>query len=138
MFALHRQMTALLLSGVMVFTASLAAMQNAAAYDINLADAYGDEYGNIVVQDPSGPKMIFVGSTSAKSDALVQELRRKVPVYKRGRGPAIISPPGDPYVVGVIPAPNTSCDSPIVIRGRGYMYGIDRNETPVLGLPGCQ
>lgn len=134
MFAFRKHTAALLLSGLTV----VAATHSAAAYDINLRDAYGDEYGNIIVQDPNGPKMIFVGATAAKSDRLDRELRKKVAVYKRAKGPAIISPPGEPYVVGVIPPPNTRCDGPIVVRGRGYMYGINRGETPILGLPGCQ
>ncbi|QND51119.1 hypothetical protein HB779_03830 [Phyllobacterium sp. 628] len=134
MFAFRKHTAALLLCGLSV----LASAHSAGAYDINLRDAHGDEYGNIIVQDPNGPKMIFVGATAGKSDILGREIRKKVAVYKRAKGPAIISPPGDPYVIGVIPAPNTSCDGPIVVRGRGYMYGINRNEIPVLGLPGCQ
>jgi hypothetical protein len=134
MFAFRKHTVALLVSGLSL----LAATHNAAAYDIDLRDAYGDEYGNVIVQDPNGPKMIFVGATAVKSDALGREVRKNIPVYRRAKGPAIISPPGDPYVVDVISAPNTSCDGPIVVRGRGYRYGIDRNETPVLGLPGCE
>ncbi|MDA4635767.1 hypothetical protein NZA98_32585, partial [Escherichia coli] len=71
MFAFRKHTAALLLSGLTV----VAATHSAAAYDINLRDAYGDEYGNIIVQDPNGPKMIFVGATAAKSDRLARELR---------------------------------------------------------------
>ncbi|MBA8877965.1 hypothetical protein [Phyllobacterium myrsinacearum] len=134
MFAFRKHTVTLLLSGLTIFIVT----QSAAAYDVNVRDAYGDEYGNVIVQDPDGPKMIFVGAAAVKSDTLGRELRKQVRVYKRAKGPAIISPPADPYVIGVIPAPNTGCDAPIVVRGRGYMYGIDRGEIPILGIPGCQ
>ena len=81
MFAFRKHTAALLLSGLTV----VAATHSAAAYDINLRDAYGDEYGNIIVQDPNGPKMIFVGATAAKSDRLARELRKKVTSGPRDR-----------------------------------------------------
>ena len=117
---------------------ALAAPGIATANDINAGDAYGDEYGNVVLHTEGGPKIIFVGARAVKSDELGRDIRRKVPVYKRGEGPAVITPVSDPRVLGAVPAPNTGCDSPMVIQGRGYMYGLDRNETPVIGHPGCE
>ena len=108
------------------------------ANELATGDAYGDEYGNVVLHTEGGPKIIFVGGRAAKSDVLGREIRSEVPVYRRGKGPSVIYPVSDPPVVGVVPAPNTGCDSPFVIRGRGYMYGLDRNETPVIGHPGCE
>ena len=104
---------------------------------INASNSFGDEYGNIVYYETGGSKIIFVGGSAAKSDRLGQEIRRKVPVYKRGKGPSVIYPVSDPVVLDVVPAPDTSCNSPFVIQGRGYMYGLDHNETPVVGHPGC-
>jgi hypothetical protein len=115
----------------------LTAPQIAAANDINRGNSYGDEYGNVILHEVGGPKIIFVGASAAKSDVLGREIRRQVPVYKRGKGPAVISPVSDPVVLGVVPAPNTGCNSPFLIQGRSYMYGLDRNETPVIGHPGC-
>lgn len=113
--------------------------QIAAADEFNPGNSYGDEYGNVILHEPGGSKIIFVGAAAVKSDKLGRDIRRQVPVYKRGKGPSVISPVSDPLVVGVVPAPNTrGCNSPFVIRGRGYMYGLDRNETPVLGNPGCE
>lgn len=104
-----------------------------------LADngTYGDEYGNVIMHQAGGPKIIFVGSRAAKSDIVGQEARRNTPVYKRASGPSVIYPAADPLVVGVIPAPNTSCDAPIVIKGLSYRYGLDRNEIAILEHPGC-
>ena len=116
---------------------ALAASQVAAANDFNSSNTYGDEYGNVIMHEAGGPKIVFVGASAAQSDSLGRSIRRQVPVYKRGKGPSVISPVGDPVVLGVVPAPNTGCDSPLLIQGRGYMYGLDRNETPVIGHPGC-
>jgi hypothetical protein len=121
----------------MGLTFALTAPQIAAANDIKRSNSYGDEYGNVILHEAGGPKIIFVGASAAKSDTLGREIRRQVPVYKRGKGPSVISPVSDPVVLGVVPAPNTGCDSPIIIQGRSYMYGLDRNETPVIGHPGC-
>ena len=105
---------------------------------INASNSYGDEYGNIVYYESGGSKIIFVGGAAAKSDVIGKQIRREVPVYRRGgKQPAIISPPADPIVIGVIPPPNTSCDSPIMVKGLGYQYGIDRNSTIILAHPGC-
>ncbi|RCW84327.1 hypothetical protein [Phyllobacterium bourgognense] len=113
--------------------------QIAAAEDFNPGNSYGDEYGNVILHEAGGLKIIFVGAAAAKSDKLGRAIRRQVPVYKRGKGPSVISPVSDPLVAGVVPAPNTGgCNSAFVIQGRGYMYGVDRNETPVLGNPGCE
>ncbi|WP_336440365.1 hypothetical protein [Phyllobacterium sp. CCNWLW11] len=100
-------------------------------------NTYGDEYGNVIMQEAGGPKIIFVGSRAAKSDVIGRDVRRTKPVYKRASGPSVIYPAADPLVVGVIPAPNTSCDAPIVIKGLSYRYGLDRNEIAILGHPGC-
>jgi hypothetical protein len=121
----------------MGLTFALTIPQIAAANDIKRSNSYGDEYGNVILHAAGGPKIIFVGASAAKSDTLGREIRRQVPVYKRGKGPSVISPVSDPVVLGVVPAPNTGCDSPIIIQGRSYMYGLDRNETPVIGHPGC-
>lgn len=121
----------------MALTFALTTPQIAAANDIKRSNSYGDEYGNVILHEAGGPKIIFVGASAAKSDTLGREIRRQVPVYKRGKGPSVISPVSDPVVLGVVPAPNTGCDSPIVIQGRSYMYGLDRNETPVIGHPSC-
>lgn len=104
-----------------------------------LADngTYGDEYGNVVMHEAGGPKIIFVGSGAAKSDVTGQDVRRTTPVYKRAAGLSVIYPPADPLVVDVIPAPNTGCDAPIVIKGLSYRYGLDRNEIAILEHPGC-
>lgn len=117
---------------------SVATPQIAHANDLGTGDAYGDEYGNAVLNTEGGSKIIFVGTRAARFDVLGRDIRRQVPVYKRGKGPSVVSPVSDQPVVGVVPAPNTGCDSPLVIRGRGYMYGLDRNETPVIGHPGCE
>jgi hypothetical protein len=115
----------------------LTASQIAAANDINSGNSYGDEYGNVILHEAGGPKIIFVGASAAKSDVLGRDIRKQVRVYKRGKGPSVISPVSDPVVLGVVPAPNTGCNSPLVIQGRSYMFGLDRNETPVIGHPGC-
>jgi hypothetical protein len=105
---------------------------------INAGNSFGDEYGNIVYYEAGGSKIIFVGGAAAQSDVVGRRIRSEVPVYRRGgKQPAIISPPADPMVIGVIPPPNTSCDSPIMVKGLGYQYGIDRNSTIILGHPGC-
>jgi hypothetical protein len=122
----------------MALTFVLAAPPLAAAETSSVRNAYGDEYGNVILHEAGGPKIIFVGAASAKSDPMGQEIRRQVPVYKRGKGPAVVSPVSDPRVVDVVPAGNTGCGSITVIQGRGYMYGLDRNETPVIGNPACQ
>ncbi|MBZ9656526.1 hypothetical protein [Phyllobacterium lublinensis] len=123
---------------VLASLALVTSSQLAAADGFNPGNSYGDEYGNVILHEPGGPKIVFVGAAAARSDKLGRDIRRQVPVYKRGKGPAVISPVSDPLVVGVVPAPNTGgCNSPFVIQGRGYMYGLDRNETPVLGHPGC-
>ncbi|UGY10015.1 hypothetical protein [Phyllobacterium pellucidum] len=121
-----------------VALALLLVPQLAAANGNNASNAYGDEYGNVVLHEEGGPKIIFVGASAAKSDTLGRDIRRQVPVYKRGKGPAVISPVSDPRVVGTVPPPNTGCDSPLVIQGRGYMYGLDWDETPVIAHPGCE
>jgi hypothetical protein len=105
---------------------------------INAGNSFGDEYGNIVYYETGGSKIIFVGAAAAKSDVVGRRIRSEVPVYRRGgKQPAIITPPADPMVIGVIPPPNTSCDSPIMVKGLGYQYGIDRNSTIILGHPDC-
>ncbi|UXN65272.1 hypothetical protein N8E89_06215 [Phyllobacterium sp. A18/5-2] len=116
---------------------ALAASQVAAANDFNSSNTYGDEYGNVITHEAGGPKIVFVGASAAQSDSLGRSIRRQVPVYKRAKGPSVISPVGDPVVLGAVPAPNTGCNSPLLIQGRGYMYGLDRNETPVIGHPDC-
>lgn len=121
-----------------VALALLLVPQLATANGNNASNASGDEYGNVVLHEEGGPKIIFVGASAAKSDTLGRDIRREVPVYKRGKGPAVISPVSDPRVVGTVPPPNTGCDSPLVIQGRGYMYGLDWNETPVIAHPGCE
>ncbi|KXF79301.1 hypothetical protein ATN84_06195 [Paramesorhizobium deserti] len=49
----------------------------------------------------------------------------------------IIRPPTHPSVAAIVPAANTTCESAVVLRGRGFMYGIARGETPVLDHPHC-
>ena len=105
---------------------------------INASNSFGDEYGNVVYYEAGGSKIIFVGGAAAKSDVIGRKIRREVPVYRRGKGPSMIYPVSDPVVLGVVPAPNTGCNSPFLIQGRSYMYGVDRNETPVIGHPGCE
>lgn len=100
-------------------------------------NTYGDEYGNVIMHEAGGPKIIFVGSRAAKSDVIGQQVRRNTPVYKRASGPSVIYPSADPLVVDVIPAPNTGCDAPIVIQGLSYRYGLDRKAIAILEHPGC-
>jgi hypothetical protein len=125
----HRLLVALL-----ALTLPLGVAGNALAND----NIYGDEYGNVILHEAGGPKIIFVGAKAARSDVIGQEIRRNTPVYKRASGPSVIYPAADPLVAGVIPAPNTSCDAPIVIQGLSYRYGLDRNEIAILEHPGCQ
>jgi len=49
----------------------------------------------------------------------------------------IIRPPTHPFVAAIVPAANTTCESAVVLKGRGFMYGITRGETPVLDHPHC-
>lgn len=121
------------LFALLVFALPLALPGLATAKD----RAYGDEYGNVILYEADGPKIIFVGASAAKSDVMGQEIRRNTPVYKRANSPSVIYPASDPLVVDTIPAPNTSCDAPIVIKGLSYRYGLDRNEVALLAHPGC-
>ncbi|PRD44435.1 hypothetical protein C5748_07640 [Phyllobacterium phragmitis] len=49
----------------------------------------------------------------------------------------IIHPPLHPSVIAIVPPANTICESAVVLKGRGFMYGIARGETPVLGHSQC-
>ncbi|MGH6860405.1 MAG: hypothetical protein ACRECY_09120 [Phyllobacterium sp.] len=100
-------------------------------------NAHGEAYGNIVLHAAGGPKRIFVGASASPSNALGRALRRNVPVYRRAGGPAVISPAADPLVICTIPGPMRRCDAPIVLRGLGYRYGLDRDESAILAHPGC-
>lgn len=100
-------------------------------------NAQGDEYGNVILQEAGGPKIILVGQRATRSDVMGQEIRNRTPVHKRAQGISVIYPPSDPLVVDVIPAPDTSCDAPIIVKGLSYRYGLDRNEIAILQHPPC-
>ncbi|YBV96057.1 hypothetical protein M1D80_21075 [Phyllobacteriaceae bacterium JZ32] len=53
-------------------------------------------------------------------------------------GVSIIRPPTHPSVAAIVPAAGTTCESAVVLKGRGFMYGIARGETPVLDHPHCR
>ncbi|ERM02253.1 hypothetical protein Q644_02315 [Brucella intermedia 229E] len=81
--------------------------------------------GNLVIQMPdNGARIIRVGTVQPVS-APPQHLR-------------IISAPRDNAIAHIVAKPNSNCESAVVLRGRSFMYGIDRGETPVLDHPGCR
>ncbi|MBK8456213.1 MAG: hypothetical protein IPL47_03160 [Phyllobacteriaceae bacterium] len=99
----------------MPFLAMLAAAP-AAAHEHVFADAYG----NLVIQSSAGWKRIIVGE-----GARAREVEEAIG-------------PREPEVV-VVDAPATRhCPGVRVHKGRGYMYAVPRNVTPVLAGPACQ
>ncbi|MFK0638726.1 MULTISPECIES: hypothetical protein [unclassified Ochrobactrum] len=83
-----------------------------------------DASGNLVIQMPdNGAKIIRVGAAQPVSSP-PQHLR-------------IISAPRDNAIAYIVAKPNSNCESAVVLRGRSFMHGIDRGETPVLDHPGC-
>ena len=84
-----------------------------------------DASGNLVVQMPdNGAKIIRVGA--AQKPVLPSPQRMKV-----------ITAPRDRTGAYIVAKPNGNCESAVVLRGRSFMYGIDRGETPVLDHAGC-
>jgi hypothetical protein len=84
-----------------------------------------DASGNLVIQMPdNGARIIRVGA--AQKSFLSSPQRMKV-----------ITAPRDHAVAYIVAKPNSNCESAVVLRGRSFMYGIDRGETPVLDHAGC-
>lgn len=108
----------------------------APANDFHISSAYGDANGNLVMRGRGGEKIIIVGG-AGKANILAKQIGRAVPVAARASGPQVSGPPLDPHVVKLIDTRSDACNAPVVLRGRSFMYGIDRNVTPGLGQPGC-
>lgn len=84
-----------------------------------------DASGNLVIQMPDNGARIIRVRTAQPVSAPPQHLR-------------IISAPRNNAVAHIVAKPNSNCESAVVLRGRSFMYGIDRGETPVLDHPGCR
>jgi len=85
-----------------------------------------DVSGNLVIQMPdNGAKIIRVGAAQKPVSTPPQHIR-------------IISAPRDKAIAYIVAKPNSNCESAVMMRGRSFMYGIDRGETPVLDHPGCR
>lgn len=85
-----------------------------------------DASGNLVIQMPdNGARIIRVGAAQKPVSRPPQHLR-------------VISAPRDNAIAYIVAKPNSNCESAVVLRGRSFMYGIDRGETPVLDHPGCR
>lgn len=108
----------------------------APASDLNVTSAYGDAHGNLVIHGRGGEKIIVVGGAS-KAKLLGDTIGRTVPVAQPSSGLEVVEPPRDPHVIALVDTRTDYCGGPVVLRGRSFMYGIDRNVTPVLGQPGC-
>ena len=90
---------------------------------------YADASGNLIMQKAGGgAKIIHVGA--AHKDPMAGAERP-------AKAPATITPPQDKAVAYIVGPPNSSCESAVVLRGRPFMVGLDRGETPVLDHPGC-
>jgi len=90
---------------------------------------YADASGNLIMQKADGgAKIIRVGA--AHKDPTLQ-------IPRRMQGPTTITAPQDKAVAYIVAPPNSSCESAVVLRGRSFMVGLDRGETPVLDHPGC-
>ena len=85
-----------------------------------------DVSGNLVIQMPdNGAKIIRVGAAQKTVFSSPQRMK-------------LITAPRDRAVAYIVDKPNSNCESAVVMRGRSFMYGIDRGETPVLDHPGCR
>ncbi len=84
-----------------------------------------DASGNLVIQMPdNGAKIIRVGQAEKTVSSLPQRIR-------------VISAPRANAVAYIVAKPNSTCESAVVLRGRSFVYGIDRGQTPVLDHAGC-
>ncbi|RCS22400.1 hypothetical protein DUT91_18550 [Phyllobacterium salinisoli] len=101
----------------------------AAIFILAVQPAHADEM--------NGAKIILVG-TNLRADRIVGPAGSPISNEDtEDNGVRIIRPPNHPSVKAVVPAANKSCESAVVLRGRGFMYGISRNETPVLDHAQC-
>ena len=88
-------------------------------------EAHADSFGNLVIHSPAGYKRVIVGRGHLAGGEPVDAAR---------------GAPG-PYVVHLDEAYEDGavaygCDRHgVLLHGRSYMYGIDRNVTPVLVGP---
>lgn len=137
-FVTYRIAAAMALLAPVLAAATLVPPQAGAASldDLKVNSAYGDSRGNLVVYGNGGEKIIVVGGAD-KAGILAEAIGRPVPVAARSAGPEIVGPPLDPHVVALIDTRSEACNAPVVLKGRSFMYGIDRNVTPALGHPGC-
>lgn len=84
-----------------------------------------DASGNLVIQMPdNGAKIIRVGAAQKTASSSPQRMK-------------VITAPRDRAVAYIVDKPNSNCESAVVLRGRAFMYGIDRGETPVLDHAKC-
>lgn len=73
---------------------------SAQARDIEIDTAFGDVFGNFIVQDWSGAKVIVVGG-ARNPDALFSRIGREVPIEGNQPAPRVIYPPSFPEPVDV-------------------------------------
>ena len=90
---------------------------------------YADASGNLIMQKADGGAKIIRVGASHKDPTL--------PIPRRMQGPTTITAPQDKAVAYIVGPANSSCESAVVLRGRPFMVGLDRGETPVLDHPGC-
>ncbi len=84
-----------------------------------------DASGNLVIQMPgNGAKIIRVGAAQKTVSSSPQRMK-------------LITAPRDRAVAYIVDKPNSNCESAVVLRGRAFMYGLDRGETPVLDHAKC-
>ncbi|WP_295811933.1 hypothetical protein [uncultured Nitratireductor sp.] len=93
-------------------------------HDAGHGRVYADAYGNLVIHSRAGFKRIMVGKGSLADDyrALGIEAPRETAYMERRRGKL--------YLRRAAP-----CSEGVLIKGRGYMYGLSDGELPVLVSP---
>lgn len=93
-------------------------------YDAGGGRVYADAYGNLVIHSRAGFKRILVGKGHLADDyrALEIESPRQTAYLERSGGKL--------YLRRAAP-----CSAGVLIKGRGYMYGLSEGELPVLVSP---
>lgn len=114
----------LFVAAALAATAATAPALAGGFHDAGNARVYADAYGNLVIHSRAGFKRIMVGKGHLADDyrALGIEAPRETAYLERRHGKLYLRR-------------SAPCSAGVLVKGRGYMYGLSDGELPVLTAP---